>query len=142
MEVDLERYQGKWYEQAKKPVIFQLQCVADTTAEYEIEDDHVKVVNTCTSFFGITSRIEGKAFFTDKPNVLSVKFFPFFPGADYVVEHVDEEYQHAIVGSPSKRYLWFLTREKNISPEKLEDLEKIAEKKGYDVSNVVETRQR
>lgn len=142
VELDLKKYQGKWHEIASKPAIFQLQCLSDTNANYTLKKDYVEVENKCTGIFGIPQSIKGKAFFTDKPNVLQVQFFPLTPRFDnYVVEWVDKDYKNAVVGDPSKRYLWFLSRNKKVPEKQLNKFKEIATSKGYDLSNLQMTKQ-
>lgn len=60
--VDLERYAGKWYEQARLPQSFQSQCVADTTAEYALNTDGtVAVTNRCRTEDGSFDESQGVA---------------------------------------------------------------------------------
>lgn len=132
--ISLKRYAGKWNEIASFPAWFQRDCVG-ATAEYTEMPTFIGVVNTCTTRKGKTRNIKGKAFTTDENNVLNVQFFPPFK-SDYIIEYVDTEYKHAIVGSTGKNYLWILSREKPVANDVYEKLVSIARKKGYDVSRL------
>ncbi|MBV7294283.1 lipocalin family protein [Corynebacterium sp. TAE3-ERU16] len=58
--LDLAAYQGTWHQVAVLPHAFSLQCARDTTAQYTITGaDTVRVVNSCTDWFGNPSGIEG-----------------------------------------------------------------------------------
>lgn len=95
--VNLKKYQGKWWEIAKKPAIFQTSCISDTNANYELKEGYVEVENKCKTIFGIPQSIKGKAFPTDDPNVLQVQFFPLLPRFDnYKIEWVDRDYQYVV----------------------------------------------
>ena len=147
--VDLKRYAGLWYEQAHFPMFFQRNCARNTTAEYSLnDDDTVKVVNTCDDKDGKRIGSEGVARIKDKdPSKLEVRFAPDwlralpFVWGDYWIIELDPNYQWSIVGSPSKKYLWILTRDKKIDWATKEQLIQRARKHGYDVSRIVETRQ-
>jgi len=59
--VDLQRYVGTWYEIASYPMVFQRQCVGDTTANYTLRDDgDVAVTNRCRTESSFTE-VTGKA---------------------------------------------------------------------------------
>ncbi|MBJ6982158.1 lipocalin family protein [Luteimonas sp. MC1572] len=148
--VDLPRYAGTWYEQAHLPLFFQRNCVANTTAEYTLRDDgRIDVVNQCddvkgkrTEARGIARKVGGS---TSK---LEVRFAPaflsFLPAVwgDYWIIGLDADYRWAIVGTPDRKYLWFLTRDKAIAQDDLDTLVAKAEALGYDTSRLIRTEQR
>ncbi|MEN1941875.1 lipocalin family protein [Luteimonas sp. MJ246] len=147
--VDLERYAGTWYEQAHLPLVFQRNCVANTTASYSLRDDgRVDVVNQCDNDKG--ERIEARAIarkVDGSTSKLEVRFAPaflsFLPAVwgDYWIIDLDPDYRWAIVGSPDRKYLWFLTRDKAIDPEQLDALVAKAHAMGYDTARLVRTEQ-
>ncbi len=141
MMVDLNRYKGTWHEQASTPMFFQLACLSDTNATYTIEGDKIGVDNKCKTVLGIPIGAKGDAIPGDAPNKLLVSFFPLSPRADYIVEHVDKDYQNAIVTSLNRRYIWFLTRDKVVPESRVDDLKRIAREKGIDTSRLKRTRQ-
>jgi apolipoprotein D and lipocalin family protein len=112
--VDINRYLGLWYEIARIDHSFQKDCVA-STAEYSLRSDgYIRVVNKCRKkdIQGDLAVAEGKAWVVDKDTNawLKVQFFWPFSG-DYVIIDLDEkEYQYAVVGHPSRDYLWILSR--------------------------------
>lgn len=111
--VDVERYMGSWYEIAAFPQRFQKGCTG-TTASYGLRSDgEVDVVNRCflESLEGEEKVAEGRARVVDKVSnaQLEVSFFwPFW--GDYWIIELDDEYQYAVVGHPSRDYLWILSR--------------------------------
>ncbi len=112
-EVKLERYVGTWYEIASYPNRFQEGCTG-TTANYTLQSDGtIRVVNRCRkgSLDGPEMSAEGRARVPDetRPAELEVSFFGPFWG-DYWVIQLDPEYQYAVVGQPSRDYLWILSR--------------------------------
>ena len=133
--VDLNRYLGKWYEIASLPVSQQEGCSC-TTAEYSLlEEGVIRVVNTCTKD-GEIDRAEGKAFIV--PNSgnakLKVQFFWPFRG-DYWIIELDPEYQYAVVGVPSRKYFWILSRTPEMSEQTIDMLMDRVNAKGFDTSN-------
>ena len=118
--VDLDRYLGLWYEIARFPNGFEENCEG-VTAEYGRRDDGlISVTNTCRkgSPDGEKDVAEGRARIVDeKTNAkLEVSFFGPFWG-DYWVIGLAEDYSLALVGEPSGRYLWILSRTPTISDE-------------------------
>lgn len=144
-EVDLERYQGRWYEIASFPQRFQQGCVA-TRATYELlPDGSVGVLNECReeTLAGEWRRIEGKAWLTDPADSsakLEVQFFWPFRGAYWVIE-LDSDYRYAVVGHPSRRYLWILSREPQMAASTYDDLLGRITAKGYDLAPLKRTLQ-
>lgn len=147
--VDLARYAGLWYEQAHLPLFFQRNCVANTTARYTVRDDgRIDVVNQCDTDKG--ERIESTAIarkVDGSTSKLEVRFAPaflsFLPAVwgDYWIIDLDPDYQWAVVGSPDRKYLWFLTRDKTVAPEAYEALVDKARAQGYDTSELIRTEQ-
>ncbi len=138
--VDLQRYQGTWYEQARLPMFFQRNC-AQSEAHYRLQDDgSVAVRNRCLTHDGEWQQADGRAELqqagqTDK---LWVRFdnwfaqlFPNVARGDYWVLYLDEGYQLALVGNPNREYLWLLSREQQISPAQRQLLLDEAHARGF-----------
>lgn len=111
--VDLGRYLGTWYDVASFPQWFQRGCTA-STAKYALKDNgEIDVVNSCRkgSLDGKVKTSNGRARVVDtKTNArLEVSFFGNFWG-DYWIVDLGENYEYAVVGSPSRDYLWILSR--------------------------------
>lgn len=136
MKFNIKKYMGLWYEIAKKPFGFQSGC-KNAKAMYSLKKDHVRVINTCVdNVFGTKRVTRGKAYQTDNPFILKVKFSRLAPASDYIIVYVSNDYMYAIVGTRTKRYMWVLSRKAKISKAKFNYLLVVAKKKGYDVSNV------
>ena len=69
----------------------------------------------------------------NNPGKLKVAFFLWFY-ADYYILELDEAYRYAIVGSSSDKYLWILSREKNLPPPLLDELLQRIKDRGYDTA--------
>lgn len=142
-QVDLQRYLGRWYEIASYPQRFQRGCVA-ATAEYSLRDDGaIRVVNSCRkgSLDGELKTAEAKAWVVDpQTNArLKVQFFWPFRG-DYWIIDLGADYEYAVVGAPSRKYLWILGREPVVRGEVLEGILARLEAQGYDTSRLVWTK--
>ena len=142
--VDLERYQGRWFEVARLPFRYEAKCVADVTATYTLRaDGRVGVVNECRRADRRVSRSRGwaKVVAEDGSNArLKVTFFwPFF--GDYWILALDEGYRWAMVGTPDRRYLWVLSRTAGMDKEVLEGVLGRARGLGFVLGEVIFTRQ-
>lgn len=145
--LDLERYQGRWHEIALLPNRFQKRCVSDTSAHYELlEDGRVRVTNRCRQEDGRWRMVEGIARKADPdgPNAaLEVRFAPKWLSwlplvwGDYRVIALGEDYEHAMVGSDNRKYLWILAREPALDPGVLDRLRRRADEQGFDTEQLV-----
>ncbi len=139
--VDLERYQGRWYEIATFPIRPQKDCKC-TFAEYTLAGDEVKVYNKCINKNnGEVIDINGKATAEKGSNNarLKVSFFPLINAPYYIIALDKENYQYAMVGSPNRKYLWILSRDTQLDPKVRKMLVDRAEELGFPVEELVET---
>ena len=142
-QVELNRYAGKWYEIARFPNRFQRQCESDVTATYALRPDgKINVLNECRTAEGRIKKATGTARPADAKgpaSKLKVTFFWPFTG-DYWIIALDPEYRWAIVGDPSRDYLWILSRQPQISEELYRDLVSRAAAQHFDVARLVRTK--
>ncbi|ELR99935.1 lipocalin family protein [Gloeocapsa sp. PCC 73106] len=150
--VDLERYDGLWYEVAKTPNSFTLGCV-NTTATYEIIDEtSISVFNACNKFRprGRSSIIEGVATVTDPETnaKLEVGFEGIpFPGEYWILDLVEDpddptgDYTYAVVGESTRTNLFILSRTPNADPEILEELYAGLEEQFFDTDLLISSPQ-
>lgn len=135
-EVDLEKYSGLWYEIKRMPSRFERGCM-DVTAEYKkTTKGYVQVINSCAKGNDRKGRtsIKGKAFVVKGSNnaKLRVQFFWPFRG-DYWIVGLADDYSWAMVGDPSRKYLWILNRTKEMDAKLLDELLEKAEEMGFNI---------
>ena len=136
--LDLSRYLGTWYEIARFDHSFE-RGMDNVVAEYLLGDDGMIVVINSGWKKGKYKVAEGKARQTDPktdPAHLEVAFFMSLY-SDYNVLMIDEEYQTALVGSKSPKYLWILSRTPTMSTSLLDDVVREAQTRGYDTSKLI-----
>ncbi len=141
-QVDLKRYMGLWYEIARYPNRFQRDCESDTTAKYALlENGKVEVLNTCRKKDGNLKDAKGKAKAVDGSNAkLKVTFFwPFY--GDYWIIGLDPDYRWAVVGEPSRKYLWILSRTAQMTDLDYKKAMEQVRAAGYDESKLIRTKQ-
>ena len=160
--VDLNKYQGLWYEVARKPFIWQLPNSYNVTAEYKLVNGILQITNKEHLDF----QIPGFSFPPDLPrikldkvdldfersaygsgvpvsdNTLLVSFnFGFFetPKSEYIIVDLGKNYEYSVVSNKNKTNLWILSRTKV-----LPGLEIIIQKlkcQGYNVDDLIRTKQ-
>lgn len=142
--VDLTRYTGKWYEIARLPNRFQRACAGDTTATYTLRPNgKITVLNECRTADGRQKSAKGTAWVADArgPNTkLKVTFFWPFSGNYWIID-LDPEYRWAVVGDPSRDYLWILSREPEMDPALYQKIVDRAKQKGFDTARLLKTSQ-
>jgi apolipoprotein D and lipocalin family protein len=146
--VDLQRYLGTWYEIARLPNSFQdggsRRCV-ETTATYALRPDgQVGVTNRCVDAGAgnaeavATARayaVEGSG----NARLRVTFFWPFY--GDYWVIGLDPEYRWAVVGTPSRNFLWVLSRTPRMTEADHAAALGIAAAQGFDTARLQPTPQ-
>ncbi len=146
--VDLQKYAGKWFEIARIPNSFQKKCDRNTTATYILRDDgRIDVINRCIEKDGSINEAKGIAEVVDRKSnsklevsfvrILGIQLF----WGDYWIIGLDKNYRYAVVGNPSRKYGWILSRTPGLSREDMDTVFEILKKQGYDPNDFVMTEQ-
>jgi apolipoprotein D and lipocalin family protein len=135
--------QGKWFEIAKLPRPSQVGCTG-TTAEYQLKSStELLVVNECHqgTLQGPVKRVAARAVATDEsvPAKLSLDFG--FAYGDYWIVEVGPSYEYAVVGHPTRDYLWILSRERSLPQATLDGVLARAKDRGFPVGILSFTEQ-
>jgi apolipoprotein D and lipocalin family protein len=146
--VDAGRYAGRWYEIANYPNRFQRVCTGNTIAEYASRaDGTLAVTNRCKTASG-SSEARGVARRVgDATDRLEVSFLPaalrWLPigWGDYWVIGLAPDYRYAVVGEPSREYLWILSRTPTLAAQDRKAIEELLRSQGYDPTKLVATPQ-
>ncbi len=145
-ELDLSKYLGTWYEIARFDHRFERGLVGVTANYSMLPDGKIKVLNSGykNSLDGEYEEAIGKAKIPnpeDEPAKLKVSFFWIFY-ADYYVLELDGNYQWAVIGSSSDKYLWILSRTPQLPSDVYNDLLQRIEQRGYDISALIKVDQK
>lgn len=138
--LDLNRFLGHWYEIARYDHSFERDLESVETDYTLRSDGKIEVVNR-----GIDRRTgkekiaRGKAKTTDQPGRLRVSFFLFFY-SDYNILELDEDFQWALIGSKSPKYLWILSRTPHLDTQTLNYILRLAQQRGYSTSKLIWNR--
>src|SRR5699024_1760042 len=115
-----------------------------------IRDRNVTGVQTCAlpiSDGQPTQALGRAAPAGDSPAQLAVTFLPEllrwipFTKGDYWVLKLDEQYQHALVGTPDRANLWFLARTPRVEGATEREFLAEATRQGFDLDRLIRPRQ-
>jgi len=139
--LDIDKFLGTWYEVARFPHSFEKDLVGVTATYSMREDGKIKVLNEGYKFTldGEHKSATGKAKIIDPENPahLRVSFFWIFY-SDYLVMELDNEnYQWAVIGSSSPKYLWILSRTPQMEQKVLDNLKSKIKTRGYNIDNLI-----
>ena len=142
--VDLRTYTGTWYEIARYPTRFQEGCVGSRATYTLREDGDIAVLNQCHigSLDGEISSAKGKGWVIDPGTNAKLKVSFFWPfSGDYWIIDLGENYDYAVVGHPSREYLWVLSRTPRMDEGLYNQILGRLKDQHYDVSKLVKTSQ-
>lgn len=117
----IQHYLGDWYEIAKYPLIYQKDCISSSASYTWDQNNHrINVVNTCYQSDGTSRNRKGIAWIPNHqdPGKLKLQFTDSGLNSGYISDYYIHwtDYCHfSIVGSPCKKYLWFLSRKPQIT---------------------------
>ncbi len=143
--VDLNRFMGNWFEVARYETPIQSECGAAKVA-YKLEKkSEIEIIHAChEKETGKTVHAKGLAEIDNKKTNAKwkVSYMPLFKkwhlfsGSIWIVG-LDPEYQYAILGHPTHKHLWILSRTPEISPGKYEELIGLAKLQGYKTKELI-----
>jgi apolipoprotein D and lipocalin family protein len=147
--IDLTRYLGRWFEIARLPNFFEKADMSNITAEYEeLPSGLMSVRNSCRRGDGRQTEVVGVAKAADESNTkLKVAFAPPllrvlpFVWGNYWILDLDADYQWALIGEPSRQYLWILSRTPKMPAQEFERLCGKAIEIGYSLEDLITPEQ-
>lgn len=143
--VDLNRYQGKWFEIARLPRSWENKGTSDVTATYTPRSDgKIEVLNSCLKSSGKVTQSKGTAKIASKKDSSNSKlkvtfFWPF--SRDYWILDLDPDYRSTLVGNPGRNNLWILSRTPTLDRKVIDRLLSKAEASGFDTTKIIMTKQ-
>ena len=136
--LNISQFMGKWYEIARYDHSFE-KGMTHVYTEYTLEKDgKIQVINRGIKN-GEAKKVIGKAKQPDPieyPGRLKVSFFLWFY-SDYYILELDKNYQYAVIGSSSDKYLWILSRTPEMPEAQLKGILQRMAQRGYDLSKLV-----
>lgn len=137
--VDIDRYMGTWFEIAKLPQRFEKGLVGVTATYTSLPSGKVRVLNKGykNGFSGELKTAEGTARVVDTRTNAKLKVSFFWPFAgDYWILELGKDYEYAVVGEESRKYLWILARTPQMDESVYNELLKRVEANGFDISKI------
>lgn len=150
--VDLQKYAGTWYEQARLPNRFQKECADDVQADYILNPNNtIRVINRCKAADGSIKMVEGEGRLSAsfKPSgtaKLEVRFAPKWTSwlplvwGDYWILKLVGDYQYSLVGTPDRQYLWVLSRSKKADQKTVQQLVDYAGTLDFPVEKMIKNK--
>ena len=139
--IDVERYMGQWYEQARLPQVLQIGRCSNVKYEINPSLEHTFNIDISSSDHLLPSEgLSGSAIQQsyDRTNTKFWTDFNFFVKGQYWVLDVDQDYQVAVVGDPCRYGLWVYSRERHLDIEiVLQKLHWARDIHGYHVDNAI-----
>jgi apolipoprotein D and lipocalin family protein len=141
--VDLSRFQGKWYEVARLPRTTQTDCHGTTAFYTQGSNGGLSLVNQCNvgSATGPLKTVSMTASVPDPsvPAKLALDVGGYV--GDYWILEVGPNYDYAVVGHPSRLYLWILSRTPSLDATTIQGVLDRAKSQQFDVSQIQYTPQ-
>jgi apolipoprotein D and lipocalin family protein len=141
--VDLSRFQGKWYEIARLPRTTQTDCHG-TTAFYTLNPSgNLSLVNQC-NVGGPTGPLNTVSMIATVPDAAQPAKLALSVGGfsgDYWILEVGPNYEYAVVGHPSREYLWILSRTPTLDASTTQGVIARAQAQQFDMTRLEYTPQ-
>jgi apolipoprotein D and lipocalin family protein len=147
--VDLERFMGDWYVIGFIPVtipFFSEEGAHNGVESYRLTEDGV-IETTYTfrkgAFDGPEKRMTPKGWVYNEETNAEWRMQFLWPfKAAYLIVYLDEDYQRTIIGVPSRKYVWIMSRDPQLSDADYQELLDHAARVGYDTEKVQRVPQR
>lgn len=140
--VDLARFAGVWYQQARNPIVFEPECACARQVLAPIPSGQISVYNSCnkSKVSGPLQEIKGKAWPDDSTNSKITVDFGFKWKGEYWIIALDSAYRYAVVTDHRAYSLYILSKtpvlDKNLYDKALSEAAT-----QVDISRLIKTEQ-
>jgi apolipoprotein D and lipocalin family protein len=141
--VDLSRFQGKWYEIARLPRTTQTDCHGTTAFYKQGSDGTLAFVNQC-NVGGASGPLKTVSMSAKVPDQAVPAKLALDVGGytgDYWILEVGPNYEYAVVGHPSRLYFWILSRTPTLDPTTVQSVLDRAQSNHFDTTQIQYTPQ-
>ena len=141
--VELSRFQGKWYEIARLPRTTQTDCHGTTAFYTQNSDGSLTFVNQCNvgSQTGPMKTLAMAATVPDSNVQAKLALDVGGYVGDYWILEVDSNYQYAVIGHPSRLYFWILSRAPTLDSATVQGIIGRAQDNHFDMAQLEYTPQ-
>ena len=144
-QLDLNRYMGAWYMEARLPDKREKECIGGALVLYAVAEKagRFQMVTSCQTKGNNVDAHNASGKVADKLGDGKLKISYLWPFSQkYWVLAVGPEYEWALVGNPNHKELWVLSRTEAMKPEVLAEVEGRAAGEGFDRSKFVRVMRR
>lgn len=142
--VELERYMGTWYEIARYPNYFQ-RGIVGVKVEYSLKNDGSITIRN----YGRKGKLDGELKTSNATAWLpqkgeSARWYVQFIWplrADYWIIDLADDYRYAVVGQPSRKNLWIISRTPTMTDKDYQEICGRLKSQGYDPQKLRRTPQ-
>ncbi|SES29233.1 lipocalin family protein [Pedobacter rhizosphaerae] len=136
--LDLKKYSGTWYSLYSIPTIFD-KGSRETTTKYSLnKEGYFDVLTTYKKPHDEqTYSRNSKMFPSDTGSNGELKAQFIWPiKVDYWIIELADDYNYVVVGHPDRKFLFIMSRNKNMPKKQYEEIIARCKAKGYDVSKL------
>lgn len=142
-DVDLSQFQGKWYEIARLPRPTEAGCYGTTAFYTPNADGTLTFVHQCNvgSSTGPLNTVSMIASVPDTTVAAKLALQVGGFSGNYWILEVGQSYEYAVVGDPSRSYLWILSRSSTLDTTTMQGIVDRAQSELFDTSQLQYTPQ-
>ena len=137
--VDLKRFMGDWYVHGNIPTFIEKEAF-NAVESYELAEDGTIPTTFTFNKGGLDGPLKSyhpKGFVFDEETNAEWRMQFIWPfKADYLITYLSDDYREVIVGVPSRKYAWIMSRDKSISDERYGELVAELKRQGHDLSEL------
>jgi apolipoprotein D and lipocalin family protein len=141
--VDLSQFQGKWYEIARLPRATETGCYGTTAFYTQNSDGTLSFVHQC-NVGSSTGPLDTVSMIASVPDPSASAKLALQVGGfagNYWILEVGSNYEYAVVGDPSRSYLWILSRSSTLDTPTMQGIVDRAQANLFDTSQLQYTPQ-
>ncbi len=144
VDLDLERFEGTWYELARFDSFFRRGCTGNTATYTRKSDTELTVHNRCFQdrLDGPEKTASGRLWRPDPAQRGKLKLQVVWPFvSDFWVLELGKDHEYAVVGNPKKTTLTILSRTPRLDEARFEAIVARLKARGYAVDSLHRTLQ-
>ena len=137
--VDIQKFMGDWYVIANIPTFIEKRAT-NSIESYHLNNDGV--IETTFSFYqdspkGDLKIYKPKGFIYNNETNAEWRMQFLWPfKLPFLIIDLADDYRYTVIGYPSRKYLWIMSREPNISNEDYLDITENLISLGYDIKKI------
>ena len=138
--VDIQRFMGDWYVHAGRTTFLE-EGAHNSLEQYSWNEKEKRIDITFSmridSFKGKKRVINQKAWIHNQSTNAHWKVSPFWPiKFDYLVLALDPDYQWSVIGVPSQKWIWIMSRNQTMTESQLEQIIQKIRDRNYNVKDI------